>query len=208
MSGTDWGEIESWLRVAWEAGGTDLLLTAGSPPRMRVDGALRAIAGEPVLDSERIDKVVHSLLSPDLLAIFESHKDVDFAFSLHEVARVRGNAFMQKGSVTLALRIIPSRIPTFEEIGLPPVGAWLAGLPRGLRDKSCRPRQKSGGFLLQSRAGLAILWPYPPEQTRDRRTRIDRQARGALRWPLARGVLVKRAPTRANRSASVRNSAG
>jgi twitching motility protein PilT len=132
MTGTDWGEIEAWLRVAWDAGGTDLLLTAGSPPRMRIDGALRPIAGEPVLDGERIDKVLQSLLSAELLASFESHKDVDFAFSLHQVARIRGNVFLQKGSPTLALRIIPSRIPTFAEIGLPPVASWLALLPRGL----------------------------------------------------------------------------
>jgi twitching motility protein PilT len=132
MSGTDWGEIESWLRVAWDAGGTDLLLTAGSPPRMRIDGALRAIEGEPVLDGERIGVVVRSLLSPELWAGFESHKDVDFAFSLHQVARIRGNAFLQKGTPTLALRIIPSRIPSFAEIGLPPVATWLALLPRGL----------------------------------------------------------------------------
>jgi twitching motility protein PilT len=126
------GEIEAWLRVARVGGGTDLLLTSGSPPRVRVDGSLRPITGESILDGARIEQLVRDLLGPELIARFEDRKDVDFAFSLDQVARIRGNAFRQKGDVTLALRIIPSRIPSFEELGLPPMAAWLAGLPQGL----------------------------------------------------------------------------
>ncbi len=72
------------------------------------------------------------LLSPAQQASFESQKDVDFAFSWRNLARLRGNAFLQKGQAALALRMIPSEIPTFDELGLPPVATWLANLPRGL----------------------------------------------------------------------------
>jgi twitching motility protein PilT len=63
---------------------------------------------------------------------FGENLDVDFSFTWHDLARLRGNAFLQRGEVALALRMIPTRIPTFEEIGLPPVANWLAYQPQGL----------------------------------------------------------------------------
>ena len=124
--------IDPWLQVLFERGGTDLFLTAGSPPRIRVDGALRPMEGEAYLDAVKVDELVRALLSPDLMASFETHKDVDFSFTWRNLARLRGNAFQQKGQITLALRMIPSRIPSFAELGLPPAASWLANLPRGL----------------------------------------------------------------------------
>src|SRR5579859_5522909 len=124
--------IDPWLQVLFERGGTDLFLTAGSPPRIRVDGALRPMEGEAYLDAVKVDELVRALLSPDLMASFETHKDVDFSFTWRNLARLRGNAFQQKGQITLSLRMIPSRIPNFAELGLPPAATWLANLPRGL----------------------------------------------------------------------------
>ena len=63
--------------------------------------------------------------------IFDEQLDVDFAFSWLDRARIRGSIFTQRGETALALRIIPARIPTFEDLGLPPVGDWLAAQPRG-----------------------------------------------------------------------------
>ncbi len=79
-----------------------------------------------------VDEIVRSLLDPAQVEIFDEHLDVDFSFSWQDKARLRASAFTQKGQTALALRMIPSRIPGFEELGLPPVADWLATLPRGL----------------------------------------------------------------------------
>jgi twitching motility protein PilT len=124
--------IDEWLRVVWNRGGTDLLLVAGSPPRVRIDGALAPIEGELELSGERIDAILHEILDPALRAQFENEHDVDFSFSWGDLARIRGNAYRQKTDVALALRIIPSKIPSFLELGLPPVATEMASMPRGL----------------------------------------------------------------------------
>ena len=124
--------ISPWLQILWDQGGSDLLLAGGSSPRIRVDGKLRPVEGAAVMSGEEIDVIVRSLLDPTQIAIFEENLDVDFSFSWHDRARLRASAFTQRGQTALALRMIPTRIPTFEELGLPPIAEWLATLPRGL----------------------------------------------------------------------------
>ena len=80
--------------------------------------------------TDRPDRAGHA--EPEHEETFDEHYDVDFSFSWLDRARLRGSAFTQKGDTALALRMIPSEIPTFEELGLPPVAEWLARLPRGL----------------------------------------------------------------------------
>jgi twitching motility protein PilT len=125
-------DVYPWLQLLWEQRGSDLLLASDTPPRIRVDGKLRAIEGVQSLTGEQIDGLVRSLLTPDQVATFEEHYDVDFSLTWLDRARLRGSAFTQRGETALALRMIPSQIPTFEELGLPPVAEWLARLPRGL----------------------------------------------------------------------------
>jgi twitching motility protein PilT len=124
--------IDHWLQLMWEVGGTDLMLTADSPPRVRVDGALRPIEGEPVLTGEKVHDIVRRLVPAETMEVFAERLDVDFAFGWRQLARLRGNAFIQRGESALSLRMIPSCIPSFEELGLPPVATWVAELPRGL----------------------------------------------------------------------------
>jgi twitching motility protein PilT len=124
--------ISPWLQVLWDRKGSDLLLATGSQPRIRVSGQLTAIDGTPVLTGDLIDEIVRAVLSPEQEATFDEHKDVDFSMSWLDRARLRGSAFTQKGDTALALRMIPSDIPSFEELGLPPIAEWLARLPRGL----------------------------------------------------------------------------
>ena len=124
--------IAPWLQVLWDRKGSDLLLATGSQPRIRVDGKLAAIEGTSELSGERIDEIVRGLLSPAQQATFDEQQDVDFSLTYLDRARLRGSAFTQKGHTALALRMIPSDIPTFDELGLPPVAEWLARLPRGL----------------------------------------------------------------------------
>jgi twitching motility protein PilT len=84
------------------------------------------------LSDDETDAVVRSLLDPGQLETLETHQDVDFSFSWGDKARLRASAFTQKGHIALALRMIPTIIPGYEELGLPPVADWLATLPRGL----------------------------------------------------------------------------
>ena len=124
-------KIESWIQILWDQGGSDLLLSAGSAPRIRVDGKLRPIEGMPLLTGDEIDQIARPLLNREQEAIFAEHLDVDFSFSWLDRARRRGSLFTQRGQAALALRIIPSRIPSFEELGLPAAAEWLSTLPRG-----------------------------------------------------------------------------
>ena len=132
MKSIDTEAISPWLQMLWDQGGSDLLLTGGSAPRLRVDGRLRPIEGGQPLSATEVDKIVRSLLDEPQRKTFDEHLDVDFSFSWEGKARLRASAFTQKGQTALELRMIPSQIPTFEELGLPPVADWVATLPRGL----------------------------------------------------------------------------
>ena len=123
--------IDAFLESLWTQGGTDLLLTVGSAARLRVDGMLRPIPGASTLTAPEIEVILEGLLNDELVEIFETRKDVDFSFSWLDRARVRGNAFLQKGTIAIALRMIPSEIPSFEELGLPSAATFLSKLPRG-----------------------------------------------------------------------------
>ena len=132
MSNDQNSAIEPWLQTLWDQGGSDLLLSAGSPPRIRVDGKLRPIDGAQNLTGEQIDDIAKPLLTDGQRTIFEEQLDVDFAFSWGDKARIRGSIFTARGQTALALRVIPTRIPSFEELGLPYAANWVSEQPRGL----------------------------------------------------------------------------
>jgi twitching motility protein PilT len=132
VNSIDTERISPWLQILWDQGGSDLLLAGGSAPRIRVDGKLRPVEGTPMMSGVEIHNLVVTLLDAAQIAIFEEHQDVDFAFSWKDKARLRASAFTQMGETALALRMIPSRIPSFFELGLPSSAEWLAALPRGL----------------------------------------------------------------------------
>jgi twitching motility protein PilT len=131
MQTTNFEPIDALLQELWDRGGSDLLITTNSAPRVRVDGALRPVEGAATTTSAEAEMILAALLDEELMEIFESRKDVDFSFSWYDRARIRGNAFTQKGDIALALRMIPSKIPSFEQLGLPAVANRLAVLPRG-----------------------------------------------------------------------------
>jgi twitching motility protein PilT len=131
VNDTDTEAIEPWLEILWDQKGSDLLLAGDSAPRIRVDGKLRPVEGAPVLSGDQIDTLVRTLLTPSQKTTLDTEQDVDFAFSWLDRARLRGSAFTQRGETALALRMIPSRIPSFSELDLPQAADWLAGLPRG-----------------------------------------------------------------------------
>jgi twitching motility protein PilT len=124
--------IEAYLAELWELGGSDVLLTAGVPPLLRVDGAMRPADGAATLEPADLERIVRSVLPPEIAARFEEEKDADFSFSWKDLARFRGNVFVQRGSMAMALRLIPFKVPSFEELGLPAVIERFVRQPRGL----------------------------------------------------------------------------
>ena len=124
--------LDRFLEELWRVGGSDLLLTAGAPPLARIDGLLAPLEGFKALTAPEVDQYVRSTLTPELTAEFDLHKEVDFSFSWENSARFRANAFLQRGSCALSLRLIPYRIPTFSELGLPAVVEQLVAAKQGL----------------------------------------------------------------------------
>ena len=124
--------VDGLLDALWQARGTDLLLTAGLPPLLRVHGDLTAVPGHPVLTGEDTAALLAELLSDDQAAAWRTAHEFDFSFSWRDHARVRGNAFTQRGETVVALRMIPRVIPGMEDLGLPPVLAGFARRHQGL----------------------------------------------------------------------------
>ena len=124
--------LAPWLETLWDRGGTDLLLTAGAPPFVRVDGKISRLEDAPDLDSDAIERIVLSLISDELAVQYKAEHDVDFSFGWEGLARFRGNAFRQRRHCALALRMIPVRIPSFQELGLPAVVEDMIKVSHGL----------------------------------------------------------------------------
>jgi twitching motility protein PilT len=123
--------IEPLLDALFDQGASDLILSVGSPPSLRIDGQLIAAASRP-LTEEHTEKMVDKLLSADHRETLKQTGSVDFSFQWTDRGRVRGNAFQQRGYYALALRAIPSQIPSFSELRLPSIAERLVELPRGL----------------------------------------------------------------------------
>jgi twitching motility protein PilT len=123
--------IEPLLDALFDQGASDLILSAGAPPSLRLDGQLVAATSRALTD-EQARKLIDQILSADHRRSLEKDGSVDFSFQWTDRGRVRGNAFRQRGSVAVALRAIPSQIPTFSELRLPPITERLVELPRGL----------------------------------------------------------------------------
>jgi twitching motility protein PilT len=124
--------VDGLLDALWQARGTDLLLTAGLPPLLRVHGDLTAVPGHPVLTGEDTAALLAELLSDDQAGAWRTAHEFDFSFSWRDHARVRGNAFTQRGETVVALRMIPRVIPGMEDLGLPPILAGFARRHQGL----------------------------------------------------------------------------
>jgi len=119
------------LTATQEMGGSDLHLSMGSPPQVRVDGHLKRLE-YPDLTPDVIKALVYSVLTDVQKKKFEETWELDLAFGLRGVGRFRCNVFNQKGAVASVFRLIPEKIRSLEELNLPPVLAELADRPRGL----------------------------------------------------------------------------
>jgi twitching motility protein PilT len=119
------------LKTTVEADGSDLHLSIGSPPQMRVHGELRRL-DFPDLSPADTKALAYSVLTDAQKKRFEESWELDFSFGIRGIARFRCNLFNQKGAVGAVYRQIPERIKTFEELQLPAVVAKFAEKPRGL----------------------------------------------------------------------------
>ena len=120
------------LERLWDSKGTDLLLTSGVSPMLRIDGQLQRIEGYGPLDGGDTARLMGELLTASQTDVFATGREVDFSFTWRKKARLRGNAFRTKGEVGLALRLIPHEIPTFGDLGIPAVVERFAQLRQGL----------------------------------------------------------------------------
>lgn len=132
MTQPDTGPLEQLLRYLWDNSATDLHLCAGTPPRVRIDGKLYAIPQSEPVSVEFLEHALRALMDDEDWATYQRERQLDFAFSWRDVARFRANAYHQLDRPAIALRLIPTHIPTPEEIGLPPATAQLLTRPHGL----------------------------------------------------------------------------
>ena len=123
--------VDKLLEILWNAKGTDLLLTVGMQPQIRVHGSLTPLGGPP-LSEDDTDSLLAEALTPDQKKAWEAKHEYDFSFGWREHARIRGNAFTQRGQTAVALRMIPKEIPPMSAIGVPPVVGVLARQHQGL----------------------------------------------------------------------------
>jgi twitching motility protein PilU len=123
--------IEGWLRQLHEEQGSDLFITAGAPPCIKVHGKIRAISTE-VLLPEEADEIVRSIMSEKHEKDFEDTLECQFAIALADDVRFRVSAFCQQGHTGMVCRRIETKIPTFEELDLPEMLTDLSLAKRGI----------------------------------------------------------------------------
>src|SRR5207302_1022088 len=114
-----------------EKGASDLHITTGSPPQLRIDGRLVPLKTPP-LSAVETKQLCYSILADAQKHKFEEENELDLSFGVKGLSRFRANIFMQRGAVAAAFRTIPFKILTFQELGLPPIISELAKKPRGL----------------------------------------------------------------------------
>ena len=124
-------DIQQLLEEALRRGASDVHLMVGVYPTLRIDGKLIPITKGSTPTPDYIEKLVLQLCNPEQKELLLTNKELDFSFALGEVARFRVNAFYQKGYISAALRLVPNKIPTIEELHLPSVLANLTKLRQG-----------------------------------------------------------------------------
>jgi twitching motility protein PilT len=134
MNGAEEGvkvNLHQLLRAMIEKGASDMHITTGAPPLLRIDGAIVPLK-LPALSPIETKQLCYSVLTEEQKIQFEKSKELDLSFGVKTLSRFRANIFLQRGAVSGAFRSIPFKILTFEELGVPPVVLELSQKPRGL----------------------------------------------------------------------------
>jgi twitching motility protein PilT len=132
MAGVDYKrELDDLFDIVMSENGSDIHLTAGSHPIIRVAGSLIPLVKKPILTSKDVLGFLRTLINEKQEATFFTDKEFDFSYAAKDGVRFRGNAFFQKGEISIALRHIPNTIRTFQELNLPPILEMFAEKPQG-----------------------------------------------------------------------------
>ena len=123
--------IDDLIIIACERNASDLHITVGRPPILRIDGELKEIESCDVLTPQDVNNLIQPVLPESRIHVLEEKGDLDFAYVSNN-SRMRVNVFKQRGNYALALRILARGVPTLDELHHPPVIKQLASLPRGL----------------------------------------------------------------------------
>ncbi len=123
--------IHQLLKTMIEKGASDLHITTGSAPLLRIDGSIVPLKLPPLspMDTKQL---IYSVLTEEQKVKFEKENELDMSFGVKNLSRFRGNVFMQRGAISAAFRAIPFKIMSFEDLGLPPIVSELCFKPRGL----------------------------------------------------------------------------
>lgn len=124
-------DISELLIFMVENNGSDLHLSAGEPPMIRIHGDMRKI-DMPPLDKDEVHRMIYDIMNDQQRKLFEENLELDFSFALGDIARFRVNVFKQYRGEAAVFRTIPTKIPTFEELNLPKVFMDIARLEKGL----------------------------------------------------------------------------
>ena len=123
--------LHQLLKAMVEKGASDLHITTGTAPQLRIDGALAPLKMPPLTPADT-KQLCYSILTEDQKIRFEQDNELDLSFGVKNLSRFRANIFMQRGAVSGAFRAIPFRIMSFDELGLPAIVGDFAKKPRGL----------------------------------------------------------------------------
>ena len=123
--------LQNWLRYMHEHKASDLFLTAGFPPAVKLDGKITRISDKPLTAGE-CSEIAYTIMTPKQLEEFTNTNECNFAINLPGIARFRVNAMVQRSATALVLRMINSQVPSFESLNLPPVLQKLSLKKRGL----------------------------------------------------------------------------
>lgn len=124
-------DIKSLLQTTIDRNASDLHLLVGSPPIIRVDGALSPIPNTAVLMVERLEDLLWQVMTSEQKELLLTNKEIDFSFAFGKVARFRVNAYFQKGYISAAFRLVPMRIKTIDELNLPKICYEFTKLVQG-----------------------------------------------------------------------------
>jgi twitching motility protein PilT len=124
--------LRSLLEEMIQKGASDLHITAGECPKLRIDGAIANSSVDEILAPKDTLQLTYSILTENQKKRFENEDELDFSFGIQNLSRFRANAFRQRGCVALAIRQVPFQIRSLDELSVPPVLAKLAERPRGL----------------------------------------------------------------------------
>ncbi len=123
--------LQQLLKIMVDQGSSDLHITVGAPPQLRIDGSLVPLRTSPLTPTDT-QQLCYSVLTDAQKQVFETEQELDLSFGVKGLSRFRGNVFMQRGAVAGVFRLIPFEIRSFQDLGLPPVVASFAEKPRGL----------------------------------------------------------------------------